>query len=564
MTDSFTFPMLANWLLTAQKSLRSARAEIDALNVFPVPDGDTGTNLYLTWEAACQTIRTREDVFGGFNASDSGDDFEFEAAAQEIGRHAILGARGNSGVIMSALLRDLCLSVAREPHAFAQALRAGTVGAYSAVATPVEGTILTVARACADQAEEVASRGGALVEVASGAAEAAYHALLRTPDLLEQLRTAGVVDAGGRGLVVVLDSLVASLTGVRPKREFPISPPALLLPPYSKHVDSRGTAPDFEVMYHLKSGSIEGLHETLNSLGNSVMIAGVDGMWNVHAHVSATHISDSLNAGIDLGEISQISVTPLSSDRPLVHGKAFVEQDFAETRAPGLHSSDPTGTRYRRLVAVTHGSGIHKLLTEQGVTCVPTPARQQPSAHELITAGKIGGPTEVIILPSDRDAHAVADIAALELKSLGIRSGVVPTKSVTQTLAAIAVHSLDEDFDRDIVNMTRAASSTHYGAVTRATRNVLTMVGECQQDDFLGLIDGDISIIGQDLGAVSIGVLEKMLAPGAGLVTVVRGQDDSPVIRDQIQQWITKHHPLLDVDFVDGEQPLWPFIFGVE
>lgn len=552
MSTTFTLPMLREWLLTAQASLRDARAEIDALNVFPVPDGDTGTNLYLTWEAACAAIH-QEGFSEARNALEAS---EYQSEAQLIGRHAVLGARGNSGVIMSALLRDVCITLAREPHAIAQALRAGMIGAYSSVATPVEGTILTVARACADRAEEISEAGGELAEIISGAADAAYFALLQTPQLLDQLRRAGVVDAGGRGLVVVLDSLVASVTGTKPRREIRdlIAPINLTSEFLQRSHLSDGQSDldrqeEFEVMFHLQAPDIDAMQSTLQSIGNSVMIAGVDNNWNVHVHVPSHRISDAINAALASGVMSNLSISPLKNDQ-----------------GPSKNRTENYGaTKIRRqLVVVTHGPGVEQLLDTLGVVTVPTPARQQPSAAELISAGRRTDSPEVVIVPSDRDAHGVADIAASELRSLGLRVGVIPTKSITQSLAAVAVHEADIDFEQDVVNMTRAASSTHYGAVTRATRNVLTMAGECQNGDFLGLIDGEISLIGQSMTHVASGVLDRMLIPGCELVTIVTGLDCSQSDTQAITEWIKLKEPLLDIEIIRGDQPFWPMIFGVE
>ena len=555
---SFTLPMLREWLLSAQTSLREARVEIDALNVFPVPDGDTGTNLYLTWEAACGAIRSEEQVDGDLVDGDlvDGDRDEFELTAMQVGRQAILGARGNSGVIMSALLRDLCITLAREPQAIAQALRAGMDGAYSSVATPVEGTILTVARACAERAEEIAQAGGELAEIITGAADAAYLALLQTPELLEQLRHAGVVDAGGRGLVVVLDSLVAIVTGKKPRRDIrSLIAPLNIAAEFGNHsatkdrsIDS-GHPEEFEVMYHVQVSDIEVLKSTLQSIGDSVMIAGVGNYWNVHVHVPATKISEAINSALSIGVVSNLSITPLTND---VHSQ---EINAVADRAIKVK---------RRLVVVTHGPGIEQLLATLGAVTVPTPARQQPSAAELIAAGQRCDSGEIVLLPSDRDAHGVADIAASELRSLGFRVGVIPTKSITQSLAAVAVHEVDIEFEQDVVNMTRAASATHYGAVTRATRDVLTMVGECRGGDYLGLIDGEISIIGQSLTNVAEGVLERLLIPGTELVTVVAGVDCTESDTQTIAEWVRTRDSIIDIEVIRGEQPLWPMIFGVE
>lgn len=561
MNDSFTLPMLREWLLTAQGSLRDARAEIDALNVFPVPDGDTGTNLYLTWEAACEAIRTSDaNLDEGDRIHDRIPDreseSEFESTAYNIGRQAILGARGNSGVIMSALLRDLSSALAREPHAIAKAFRAGMQGAYSAVATPVEGTILTVARACADKAEELAEAGSELGEVITGAADAAYFALLKTPELLEQLRQAGVVDAGGRGLVVVLDSLVASVTGTRPRRELrglvaPLNLASEITdrPRVAEVANQMRNPEEFEVMYHLKASDLGAIQSILQTIGSSVMIAGVGDFWNIHVHVPTNRISEAINCALTVGVVSNVSVTPLQ-DQP--DSPSGPREPIQMTRLK------------RKLVVVTHGPGVEQLLLTLGTVTVPTAARQQPSAAELIAAGQRADSPEVVLLPSDRDAHGVADIAASELRSLGLRVAVIPTKSITQSLAAVAVHDIDIEFERDVVNMTRAASATHYGAVTQSIRDVLTMAGECHSGDFLGVIDGEVAIIGNSMLQVASQVLDRMLIPGTELVTIVAGLDCLPSETTQIAQWIKTKNSLLEVETIQGEQPFWPLIFGVE
>lgn len=559
MNDSFTLPMLREWLLTAQGSLREARAEIDALNVFPVPDGDTGTNLYLTWEAACEAIRPSNAEPGEgdrVHGSDIEQDSEYESTAHNIGRQAILGARGNSGVIMSALLRDLSSALAREPRAIAKAFRAGMDGAYSAVATPVEGTILTVARACADKAEELAEAGSELAEVITGAADAAYFALLRTPELLEQLRQAGVVDAGGRGLVVVLDSLVASVTGTRPRRELrglvaPLNLASEITqrPSATQGADQLHNSEEFEVMYHLEASDLGALQSTLQTIGSSVMIAGVGDYWNIHVHVPTSRISEAINCALSVGVVSNVSVTPLQCAPDSSSGP---REPIAVTRLK------------RKLVVVTHGPGVEQLLLTLGTETVPTAARQQPSAAELIAAGQRADSPEVVLLPSDRDAHGVADIAASELRSFGLRVAVIPTKSITQSLAAVAVHDIDIEFERDVVNMTRAASATHYGAVTQSIRDVLTMAGECHSGDFLGVIDGEVAVVGTSMLQVASEVLDRMLIPGTELVTIVSGLDCLPSETTEIAQWIKSKNSLLDVETIRGEQPFWPLIFGVE
>jgi DAK2 domain fusion protein YloV len=528
----FTLPILHTWLVEALSALRAARGEIDALNVFPVPDGDTGTNLYLTVEAACAAfIEPCEDL---------------AAAALGVGRAAILGARGNSGVIFSALLRDLVSELARSPEDFARALSQGASGAYRAVASPLEGTILTVASQSAQEAELVASRGADLAEVAIAAADAAYSSLLRTPELLVQLRDAGVVDAGGRGLVVVLDALVTVLTGATPRRtDHAIHP----VGHYSRSIESKdykGGDVECEVMYHFDAEECTELRNVLESLGTSVMIAGIDSLWKVHVHVPLHRVSDCINAGIARGIVTQVCVVPLD-----LHA------------ANGAHPQS-NEVRSRILIAVTHGEGVQRLLESLGVTCIPTPARQQPSAAEIIAAIKGSEAREIVILPADRDTHPVADIAAADMRAVGYRVSVIPCRAITQSLAAIAVHDSSLEFDRDVVSMTRAASATRYGAITRATRDVLTMAGACKSGDYLGLIDGEISVIDSDLLTVSKNLLRRMLAPGAELLTIVTGNELTEPEIESFLTWVKASYPLIDLELVSGEQPLWPFIFGVE
>ena len=306
--SGITLPILHSWLFEAQSALRVAREEIDALNVFPVPDGDTGTNLYLTVEAACGAL------------SKPGDDLG--QAAQRVGRAAIMGARGNSGVILSAFLRDLVAELANSPENFARALSQGSRGAYKAVANPLEGTILTVASRSAQEASNAAAQGADLIEVVSAAAETAYATLLLTPELLVQLREAGVVDAGGRGLVVVLDSLVKILTGTQPQRtehavqplfDFPrieraSSQENLPAGAFTLRQESARTADiECEVMYHFEATDCSQLQKSLEAVGSSVMVAGIDSTWNVHVHVPLHRVADCVNAGLGL-DISVITV----------------------------------------------------------------------------------------------------------------------------------------------------------------------------------------------------------------------------------------------------------------
>jgi DAK2 domain fusion protein YloV len=525
---------IQEWAYAALDGLEDARARIDSLNVFPVPDGDTGTNAYLTMEAACSAVDAA-----------LADGRSRARAAAALARGALLGARGNSGVILSQILKGTGDVLAELPDdqpvdgaAVARLLRRGADLAYAAVARPVEGTILTVARAAADAAQEAVDSGATETsEVLARATESARVALDRTPELLETLRMAGVVDAGGQALVVVLDALSEVVNGVRRPRS--VAPRAIVKPIEDRR-EGDYSGPAYEVMFLLDAAesSIPELRAALDSLGDSLVIVGGDGLWNVHVHV------DDAGAAVEAG---------MSAGRPY------------RLRISYLHTAEQGAEiQARAIVAVAHGGGIADLLHEQGVHVVAAKAGQRPSTAEILEVIVNAHSGEVVVLPSDGDTRAVAEIAATQARADGIRVSVIPTRSVVQTLAAVAVSDPDARFDDDVVSMTRAAGATHYGAITTSVREALTSAGTCRPGDILGLVDGDIRFIGRESDATARELIASMLAAGAELLTLVFGEEASDYMRTVIPRWLATEYPLVDVVTHEGGQPLWPLIIGVE
>ena len=531
--------LVRDWTLRSLSALGDAREDIDALNVFPVPDGDTGTNLYLTMESAWQSV---EECWAAADEPPAAD------AARAMATGALLGARGNSGVILSQILRGTSEVLGALPdggtldgQAIQRLLsRAADLG-YEAVARPVEGTILTVARAAADAASTLVQDGvDDASTVVAGAAAGARDALARTPTMLESLRLAGVVDAGGRGLVVVLDALAEAVSGVaRAVGD------AGLRVPVPRPVDAEAShhygGPAYEVMFLLDGDDrrrVDLLREELDALGDSLVVVGGDGLWNVHVHVDDA--GAAVEAAMRAGRPYRIRITHLEPVR-------------AGRQATG-----------RALVAVTHGPGTAALLGEAGVGILPAAARQRPSTAEILAAMRQVHAEEVIVLPSDSDTQAVAETAAQHARESGMRVAVIPTRSIVQTLAAAAVHDPGADFDDDVVSMTRAAGATRYAAVTVASRAALTTVGPCVEGDVLGLVDGDIAAIGVDAADVARSLLAGMLAVGGELVTIVLGQDAGSELSVDLPRWLEAEFPLVEVVVHDGGQPLWPIIVGVE
>ncbi len=536
----------------ATEALSVAREEIDALNVYPVPDGDTGTNMYLTVSAAREAIR----------AACKGDvDAERHTALAACSRGALLGARGNSGVILSEMLGAVCrridVSSPEEQNAvvMAQALRAASDAAWAAVGTPVEGTILTVARAAADAAEGAVAGGATHArDIFTVAAAAARVALAGTPDQLRVLAEAGVVDAGGRGLSVVLDAAESALTGRRP---VPVTAPlgAHAIPiPVTTAGDLTAEGPSYEVMYLLDAveDRIPPLRAALAALGDSLVVVGHEGLWNVHVHVD--DVGAAIEAGIEAGRPHRVRVT-----------------HFAEQVGAG-HRERPHGTERtgRRIVTVAAGPGLAALFTEAGAVVVDGGPGRRPSTGELLAAITGCGAVEVVVLPNDNDSVQVAQIAARTAEEdHGMRVAVIPTQAQVQGLAALAVHEPGRGFHQDVLEMTATARHVRHGALTLAARRAITMAGPCEPGDVLGVVAGDFAVVGAERYDVATQVVELLLGGGGELVTLVAGSDSDgddlgPGLAGRVAAWVARQHPHVDVVVYDGGQERYPLLVSVE
>ena len=531
----------------ATETLEQAREEVDALNVYPVPDGDTGTNMYLTIAAGREAMRAAADAGDGLSA---------------LGRGALLGARGNSGVILSEMLRAAARRLGRATRdersavVVAESLRMAADAAYAAVGTPVEGTMLTVGRAAADGAVARAQDPGARTgDVVSAAAEAAREALAATPDQLPALAAAGVVDAGGRGVSAVLDALETAMTGRRaspvPTRigehhiPVPRQPRGATAPGVPDDLTEEG--PAYEVMYLLDAepDRVPPLREALAGLGDSLVVVGGEGLWNVHVHVD--DVGAAIEAGIGAGRPHRIRVTH------------FAEQ-VARQRAelPPRHG--------RRVVAVAAGPGLRGLYEEAGAVVVPGGPGQRPSTGEVLSAITRCGADEVVVLPNDADSVRVAQVAASTAEQdEGIRVAVIPTQAQVQGLAALAVHEPGRTFDADVLEMTATARHARHGAVTVAARQAMTMAGPCEPGDALGVIAGDFAVVGSALDDVAAEVTDRLLGGGGELVTIVSGAEDAGGERARrLAAWVDERHPHVDVVVYDGGQERYPLLMSVE
>ncbi|HVE73739.1 MAG TPA: DAK2 domain-containing protein [Mycobacteriales bacterium] len=529
---------LRGWCAAALSSLTAAREEIDDLNVYPVPDGDTGTNLVLTMESVRDAI-----------AEASG---EMAATASAMTHGALMGARGNSGVILSQLLRGMCEVLGSAPTAkpadLQRALIRATELAYGAVAVPVEGTVLTVAREAAASAAELDTAD--LAQVVRAAVEGASAALARTPELLAPLKAAGVVDAGGRGLVVVLQALEQVVTGVAAA----VVPPLLVPRDRSALVAAReggSDAYEYEVQYLLRDATqadVDTLRANLSGLGDSLLIAGGDDLWNVHVHVN--DVGAALEAGVEAGRPFRIAVT------------RFADQIGADT-GTGAPSevAERTG---RRVVAVAAGAGLARLFEEAGAEVVIGGPTANPSTRELLDGVRRAGAAEVVLLPNDANTTAAASAAAAEARAGGITVTVVPTRAAVQGLAALAVADPERTFADDVAAMADAAGSTRWAEVTTAVRESATSAGICRPGDVLGLIEGDVVLIGTDVAETARALLDRLLLGGGELVTVLAGEQAEEGLASQLVAHVEGTHPGVEAVAYDGGQPHYPLLLGVE
>ncbi|MEU9924175.1 DAK2 domain-containing protein [Streptomyces griseoluteus] len=535
------------WCGLALRSLGRAREEIDAINVYPVADGDTGTNLYLTVESASTAV---EAVFAGYEHGAEGP--SLADALRAMAHGALIGARGNSGTILAQLLRGMAQVLAADSAGdvsrvdgtgLRRALRRAADAAREAVAHPVEGTVLTVASAAADAADGAEGDCGAVVLAAYDGARAA---LAATPRQLAVLGRAGVVDAGGRGLVTVLASLVEAVTGETvPEETYAGAAGADVCPEAPEHAGEGG--PAYEVVYLLEAddAAVARLRERLDTLGDSLVVVGGDGLWNVHVHVDDA--GAAVEAGVEAGRPYRIRIT-----------------HFAVGDVHTGGERPPREPAQRAVVAVVPGEGLAGLYAEAGATTVLARPGEPPASGELAQALRRAHAREVVLLPNDAELRHTAAAAAEQVRGEGIRVALIPTRSAVQGIAALAVHEPERRFDEDVVQMTSAAGATRYAEVLVAERQSWTTAGICQAGDALGLIDGDVAVIGPDLTGTAETVLDRMLQAGGELVTLVVGDDAPEAVADRLEARVRESYLAVDTVVYRGGRQGAPLLIGVE
>jgi uncharacterized protein len=525
----------------AATGLKQRREEVDRLNVFPVPDGDTGTNMSLTMDSVVAELGSL------------GDDASIPDVCHAVTHGSLMGARGNSGVILSQVLRGLCESAAEADaftgHAVAEALARAETVAYQAVRKPVEGTMLTVVKDAAKASRRAARQGDDAVTVLEKAVAELFESVRRTPELLPVLKEAGVVDAGALGLAILAEAFTSALEG----RELIAIDSAI-----NAQADFTSRANDWADADHVYCTEFllyghdldrDAIESWMGTEGGSQLVVGDDGLLKVHVHVDDP--AKVLAYATSLGEVAEVHINNMR------------RQSVARTESltSGHASSGPV--KPLGFVAVASGAGLARILTSLGVDEVVAGGQtMNPSTADLLAAVERVPAASVIVLPNNSNIIMTAE----QIVSVASRAvAVVPTRTVPESFAALLASDSDADLTANVEAMSKAACSVRTGEVTHAVKASKSSAGPIKAGDIIGISEHEIKVVGADVVDVSLELLDALAAvPGGETLTVLAGEELTDEDLASLVERATAAHPELEVQSVRGDQPLYPVIMSVE
>ncbi len=541
LANSINGNELREMLATATGWLEKSTSDIDALNVFPVPDGDTGTNMLLTMRSSIEEAYQNTDL----SAS---------AVAQAIAKGALMGARGNSGVILSQIWRGMAQGL-HEKNSFgssdlAAALKQASIMAYKGISNPVEGTILTVIKDTAAAAQEAASNNGDLISVMAAAVNAANESVANTPALLPVLREAGVVDAGGQGLYTILDGALRYLRGEaelmrfrKPQMIASNIPQPIRLP---QMVAAEEVPYGYCTEFLLKGEKIspDKIRSRLENKGQSLIVVGDETTARIHIHTPDP--GDVIRYATSLGTMHQVSIRNMDEQH----------QDYLEMqkeRAPAVDIA---------IIAVASGDGLADVFISLGATAIVSGGQtMNPSTKDLLQAVKTVASDKVIILPNNKNVVLTAQqVQSLTEK----RIEVVPTHTIPQGVAALLTLDYEADFETNVQLMREAKATVKTIEITRAIRSTHLNGLNIKKKQAIGLLDGELLAAGDD----TVDVLNKMLAKldlkKTEIITIYYGADTETVEAEQVSTITREQYPQLQVEVVRGGQPHYNYIVSIE
>lgn len=531
--------MVAN----ASIRLENEKSYVDSLNVFPVPDGDTGTNMSMTFKAAVKAIESNKSTSIG-------------EVSKIMAKGALMGARGNSGVILSQIFRGIAKGLEGKDevnsYEFSLSLLEGSKAAYRAVMRPTEGTILTVIREVGENAVEYHTDN--VTDLMRNVTEVAGVTLEKTPDLLPQLKAAGVVDSGGMGLLIILKGMYEALETnfVQAERTEEVS--------FDEYVAARDTdteitfgyCTEFIVLAEPDNGEFKTFLETM---GDSIVYVGYDDITKVHIHTD--------NPGLVLeeagkrGELTKIKIENMREQHRNL-------QEVHETPAPKLvelpKKNEPK-EKYA-FISVSMGEGIEEIFTDLGVKYVVSGGQtMNPSTEDIINAVEEINAEHIIILPNNKNIIMAAN-QAKEISSKDVY--VIPTKSIPQGIAALTAFNSEAGMEENYDAIMKSLESVKSGSITYAVRNTEVDGKEIKQGDYLGLVEGKIKEVKRELYPLLEDLLEEMVDEESSSITLIYGQDVNEEEFMEVFEKLEEKYPDLDVMNVDGKQPLYYFIIAVE
>lgn len=525
---------------------------VNSLNVFPVPDGDTGTNMNLTFQSGYQSVNESTSTRVG-------------ELAQSLSKGLLMGARGNSGVITSQIFRGFGKNIESKETLTAQelaaALVAGVQTAYKAVMKPVEGTILTVARGASEAAANVAKSSDDITQVMLAAVNGARKALATTPDLLPVLKEVGVVDSGGQGLVFIYEGFFEALGGNLEASEYQpdeTEMDEMLNAVHHQAVQNQFSNDDIQNGFCTEMMVTLGVNATsndtfnyddfrnyLDGIGDSLLVVADDEVVKVHVHTQ--HPQKVFTYGRRYGELAKIKI-----DNMRIQHETIVEDQPAKEQ-PQIDYG---------IIAVASGTGLEKLFQSLGVTTIISGGQtMNPSTKDIVTAIEQSNAKRVLILPNNGNIIMAAKQAG---QVVDIPTAIIPSKSIAQGMTALLSFDMNADLEQNEANMTDALSTVKSGQITTAVRD--TEIGNLKinKDDLIGLVDGDIVVSGQDLLQVSQEMVAKMVDEDSEIVTILIGADGSQEMAENISQNIVTAFPDLETEIHNGDQPIYPYLISVE
>jgi uncharacterized protein len=522
---------------------------VNQLNVFPVPDGDTGTNMLLTMRAAYREIADNDSP-------------DVSVIADKLAYGAIMGSRGNSGTILSQLFRGFAQAVngrrAFDAALMAAGAREAVKMAYKAVQTPVEGTILTVAREAAEETEAAAQETSDLREILERAVARAKVAVTRTPDLLPILKKAGVVDSGGQGLAFILEGMLRQMNGETLTAAGLGEAEPMSLHDVLQSSDARGYGYDVQYIIHGKNLDLDAVRAAIGRMGDSMVVVGDPSMIKVHIHVHDPGLP--ISYGAKLGVLRDVVVENMQAQsEDYIARRSGSEESFAEP-APSVKVGDIA------VVAVAPGEGLARVFRDLGVAHVVSGGQtMNPSTEEILHAVESLNTDKVIILPNNKNIILAAEQAAQLANQRGDhRVVVIPTRTVPQGITAMLSFSAEGDFDSVIEAMQEARNNVVTGEVTTATRSVELDGVNVETGQVIGLVDGKLAVSGDDVPTVVHDLLDRMNAREREVITMYYGDHVSEAEATALADDLRRDFPNQEFDVIRGGQPYYHYILSAE